>query len=116
VLGGSFEAAVSHLHQQPEHELLQEDRRLLDDAGEQICRHGGVRRVDHLADGFAGGQLVLRWIADRLDVPFRLAFALPGPGAELLVLREPAQDFHVYPVRALLQDLLAPGRDLRYPA
>ena len=60
VLGGSFQAAVSHLHQQPEHELLQEHGRLLQDAGEQICRHGGVSGVDHLGDGFAGRQLILR--------------------------------------------------------
>lgn len=54
VLGGCFQASVSHLHQQPEYELLEEDRGLLQDAGEQICRYGGVGRVDHLGDSFAG--------------------------------------------------------------
>jgi hypothetical protein len=44
---------------------------------------------------------------------FWLALALAGAGAELLVLGEPAQDFHVHAGRVLAEDLQAPGRDLR---
>jgi hypothetical protein len=58
----------------------------------------------------------LHWIAACSRSPLRLALALPGPGTELFVFGELAQDFHVDPVWALLQDLLASGRDLRDPA
>ena len=59
------------------------------------------------------GERSSRLIPLSFAVPGGLAFALLGPGAELLVLRELPQHLHVHPVRVPLQDLAAPVGDLR---
>jgi hypothetical protein len=70
-----------------------------------------VGRVDYLGDGLAGSEVFVR-AAGRARILFWLAFALPGPCAEFLLLRELAQDLHVHACRALIEDIWAAGRDL----
>src|SRR5580700_110972 len=83
VFGVGLQAAVAHLDQELEHELLQKHGRLLRDTTQQVRRYSCVRGIDDPGDGVTGREVVMRAI--RLARP---TLALSGASAEFLILRE----------------------------